>query len=31
MGKDARKRAEEEYNAELHYKRLMEVYGKAVG
>jgi glycosyltransferase involved in cell wall biosynthesis len=31
MGKDARKRAEEEYNAELHYKRLMEVYEKAVG
>src|SRR4030042_4115435 len=31
MGKDARKRTEEEYNAELHYKRLMEVYGKAVG
>src|SRR3989304_3822752 len=31
MGKDARKRAEEEYNAELHYKRLMEVYGKAIG
>jgi glycosyltransferase involved in cell wall biosynthesis len=28
MGKDARKRAEEEYNAELHYKRLMEVYGR---
>jgi glycosyltransferase involved in cell wall biosynthesis len=30
MGKDARKRAEEEYNPELHYKRLMEVYGKAM-
>ena len=31
MGKDARKLVEEEYNTELHYKRLMEVYGKAVG
>lgn len=31
IGKDARKRAEEEYNDELHYKRLMEVYRKAIG
>jgi glycosyltransferase involved in cell wall biosynthesis len=30
MGKEARKRAEEEYNAELHYKKLMEVYERAI-
>jgi glycosyltransferase involved in cell wall biosynthesis len=31
MSKDARKMVEKEYNTELHYKRLMEVYGKAIG
>ena len=30
MGKKARKKVEEEYNAELHYQRLMEVYKKLV-
>lgn len=30
MSKKARKKVEEEYNAELHYRRLMEVYEKAL-
>ena len=30
MGIKARKKVEEEYNAELHYQRLMEVYNKAL-
>lgn len=30
MGKAARKRVEEEYKAELHYQKLMEVYKKAI-
>ena len=30
MGKAAREKVEKEYNAEVHYKRLMEVYERAV-
>lgn len=30
MGKTARDKVEREYNAELHYERLMEVYNKAL-
>ena len=30
MGKAARDKVEREYNAELHYERLMEVYNKAL-
>jgi len=30
MGRNARKAVEEEYNADLHYKRLMEVYERAL-
>ena len=29
LGRKARKRVEEEYNADLHYKRLMEIYNNA--
>jgi len=31
MGREARKKAEEEYNEEVHYQRLMEVYERACG
>ncbi|MEC4685699.1 MAG: glycosyltransferase family 4 protein [Nitrospirota bacterium] len=31
MGREARKKAEEEYNADVHYQRLMEVYERACG
>jgi len=31
MGKEARKKVEEEYNSEVHYQRLMEVYERACG
>ena len=30
MGRNARKKVEERYHSELHYKRLMEVYKKAI-
>ncbi len=30
MGRNARQRVEEEYNEELHYKRIMEIYTKLV-
>ena len=31
MGKEARKKVEEEYNAKVHYQSLMEVYDRACG
>ena len=31
MGKEARKKVEEEYNADVHYQSLMEVYDRACG
>jgi hypothetical protein len=31
MGKAAREKVESEYNAELHYERLVAVYQRAIG
>jgi len=30
MGKNIRRKVEKEYNAELHYQRLIEVYDKVI-